>query len=319
MRQLAAILFVDMAGYTSHMQDDEQLARVKRSRMKDALENNIIEHNGKILQNYGDGALCIFSSAVSAVLFAIQVQQELRNEPVVDVRIGVHTGDVDLVEDAIYGDSVNLASRIESLATPGSIFISGKVFDEIKNQKQIATLELGYFELKNINQPVQLFAIANTGLVVPPRTKIIGKTKPPTDRMAVLPFVNMTADPENEFFSDGMTEEIVNALSQVEGLKVASRTSSFAFKGKNDDIREIGKQLNVDKILEGSVRKAGNKVRITAQLINATDGYHIWSENYDRSLSNIFELQDEISNLIADKMKKKSPVSSRTTPLKVAA
>src|SRR6185436_17038330 len=171
-------------------------------------------------------------------------------------------------------------------------------------QPDTFTRELGFFELKNIKQPVRVFAVANGGIVVPARDELRGKTKQPLNRLAVLPFVNMSADPENEYFSDGITEELLNALTRVEGLQVTSRTSAFAFKGKNTDIRDIAIQLNVDKVLEGSVRKSGNRVRITAQLINAADGYHIWSETYDRNLTDIFEVQDEISGIIAGKLGK---------------
>src|SRR5678810_53362 len=156
-----------------------------------------------------------------------------------------------------------------------------------------------------------IFALNNEGLVVPARKELKGKTKQPANRLAVLPFVNMSADPENEYFSDGITEELLNALTKVDGLQITSRTSAFAFKGKNDDIREIAIKLNVDKILEGSVRKAGNRVRITAQLINAADGYHIWSENYDRNLTDIFEVQDEISGIIANKLRENLATKSR--------
>jgi adenylate cyclase len=303
MRQLAAILFADMTGYTALMQEDEELARLKRRRLKEVLETSIRKFNGKILQYYGDGSLSIFGSAIDSVQSAINIQRELKTEPKVDLRIGIHTGDVTVEDEAIYGDGVNLASRIESLAVPGGIFISEKVYDEIKNQTSISTRELGYFELKNIKQPVRIFAIANSGLSVPDRGELKGKTREPGNRLAVLPFVNMSADSDNEYFSDGITEELLNALTRVEGLQVTSRTSAFAFKNKNTDIRDIAIQLNVDKVLEGSVRKSGNRVRITAQLINAADGYHIWSENYDRDLTDIFEVQDEISAIITNKLR----------------
>ncbi|MEP7108191.1 MAG: tetratricopeptide repeat protein [Ferruginibacter sp.] len=301
MRQLAAIMFSDMSGYTALMQQNEQLAKDKRRRLKEVLETSVSVYNGKILQYYGDGALSIFNSAIDGVNCAVEIQQTLRQEPRVDLRIGIHTGDISIEDEAIYGDGVNLASRIESLAVPGSIFISEKVLDEIRNQENLTAREMGYFELKNVIRPVRIFAIDNKGLVVPNRDSLKGKTKQPTNRIAVLPFVNMSADPENEYFSDGITEELLNAITKVDGLQVTSRTSAFAFKGKNTDIREIGIQLNVDRILEGSVRKSGNRVRITAQLINAADGYHIWSENYDRNLIDIFEVQDEISSIIANK------------------
>lgn len=303
MRQLAAILFADMTGYTALMQENEQLARLKRRRLKEVLEKTIEQFNGKILQYYGDGSLSIFNSAIDSVRCAIDVQQQLQQEPKVELRMGIHTGDVIVEDEAIYGDGVNLASRIESMAVPGGIFISEKVYDEIKNQDNIIARELGYFELKNVKQPVRLFAIANNGIVVPGRDELRGKTRQPGNRLAVLPFVNMSADPENEYFSDGITEELLNALTRVEGLQVTSRTSAFAFKGRNDDIRDIAIQLNVDKVLEGSVRKAGNRVRITAQLINAADGYHLWSESYDRNLTDIFEVQDEISGIITNRLR----------------
>ena len=303
MRQLAAILFADMTGYTALMQEDEHLARVKRKRVKEVLETNIGRHNGKILQYYGDGSLSIFNSAIDCVACAIDIQMQLQENPRVELRMGIHTGDVIIEEDAIYGDGVNLASRVESLAVPGGIFISEKVYDEIKNHPLFSTQELGYFELKNVKAPVKVYAITNHGIKVPTRDELKGKLKQTNNRLAVLPFVNMSADPENEYFSDGITEELLNALTRVDGLLVTSRTSAFAFKGKNHDIRDIAIQLNVDKVLEGSVRKAGNRVRITAQLINATDGYHIWSENYDRHLTDIFAVQDEISAIIANKMR----------------
>jgi adenylate cyclase len=301
MRQLAAIMFSDMSGYTALMQQNEQLAKGKRRRLKEVLESSVSGYNGKILQYYGDGALSIFNSAIDGVNCAVEIQQTLQQEPKVDLRIGIHTGDISMEDEAIYGDGVNLASRIESLAVPGSIFISEKVFDEIRNQENLTAREMGYFELKNVIKPVRIFAIDSKGLVVPARDALKGKTKQPANRIAVLPFVNMSGDSENEYFSDGITEELLNAFTKVDGLQVTSRTSAFAFKGKNTDIREIGIQLNVDRILEGSVRKAANRVRISAQLINAADGYHIWSETYDRNLTDIFEVQDEISSIIANK------------------
>ncbi len=296
-------MFSDMSGYTALVQQNEQLAKDKRRKLKEVLETSVSVHHGKILQYYGDGALSIFNSAIDGVHCAVEIQQTLQQEPKVDLRIGIHTGDISIEDEAVYGEGVNLASRIESLAVPGSIFISEKVFDEIRNQENLSAREMGYFEFKNVKTAVRVFAIDNKGLVVPTRDALKGKTKQPRNRLAVLPFVNMSADPENEYFSDGITEELLNALTRVDGLQVTSRTSAFAFKGTNTDIRDIGIQLNVDKILEGSVRKAGNRVRITAQLICAADGYHIWSENYDRNLIDIFEVQDEISSIIANKLR----------------
>src|SRR5437868_5682312 len=220
MRQLAAILFADMAGYTAMMQENEQSARAKRKRLKTVLEESVTKFNGKILQYYGDGSLSIFSSAIDCVWCSIDMQQQLQQEPTVLLRMGIHTGDVIIDDEAVYGDGVNLASRIESLAVPGGIFISEKVYDEIRNQENINTRELGYFELKNVRYPVRLFAITNDGIVVPRRDELKGKTKETRNRLAVLPFINMSADPENEYFSDGITEELLNTLTKVDGLQV---------------------------------------------------------------------------------------------------
>lgn len=315
MRQLAAILFADMTGYTALMQENENLARSKRKRFREVLESAVEQYDGKILQYYGDGSLSIFNSAINSIDCAISIQQQLQMEPKVELRIGIHTGDIVMEDDSIYGDGVNLASRIESMAVPGAVFISGKVYDEIKNHERIKAQQLGYFELKNVKEPVSIYAISNHGIVVPSAIGLKGKTKAPVNRIAVLPFVNMSADPENEYFSDGITEDLLNALTRVDGLQVTSRTSAFAFKGKHDDIREIGRRLNVDKILEGSVRKAGTKIRITTQLINAADGYHIWSENYDRDLTDIFEVQDEISGIIANKLRENLSVKEKNETL----
>jgi adenylate cyclase len=315
MRQLAAILFADMTGYTALMQENEQLARSKRKRLKEVLEASVAQFNGKVLQYYGDGALSTFNSAIDCVNAAIIIQQQLLKEPAVLLRIGIHSGDVIIEEESIYGDGVNLASRIESMAVPGGIFVSEKVYDEIRNQENISTREMGYFELKNVKQPVRIYAITNQGLIVPTRDEMRGKTQPTQNRLAVLPFVNMSSDVDNEYFSDGITEELLNALAKVDELKVTSRTSAFAFKGKNEDIRDIAIQLNVDKVLEGSVRKSGNRVRIAAQLINASDGYHIWSETYDRDLTDIFEVQDEISGIIANKLRENLTIEQKKEPL----
>jgi len=294
------------------MQENEPLARLKRKRLKEVLEATISKFNGKVVQYYGDGSLSIFGSAIECVDSAISIQQQLQQEPKVSLRMGIHTGDVAIEDESIYGDGVNLASRIESLAVPGGIFISEKVYDEIRNQQNIQTREMGYFELKNVKLPVRIFAIANSGVTVPRRDELRGKTKQTNNRLAVLPFVNMSTDPENEYFSDGITEELLNALTRVEGLQVTSRTSALPLKEKIPNIRDIAIQLNVDRILEGSVRKSGNRVRITAQLINAADGYHIWSESYDRNLTDIFEVQDEISSIIAGKLQDKMSAAEKT-------
>ncbi|HJW28301.1 MAG TPA: adenylate/guanylate cyclase domain-containing protein, partial [Saprospiraceae bacterium] len=301
-RLLAVVMFADMMGFTALMQEDEQKAKFHKDRMRNILEQCIPFHHGKIIQNYGDGTLSIFNSAAEAVHCAIQMQLELQKEPKVLVRTGLHMGDVSFDEHNIYGDCVNLTSRIESLSVPGAVLISDKLRDEIKNQKDITAVSLGKFNLKNVKQPVEIFAVTNEGLVVPTSAQVgtkVGSEK----SIAVLPFINMSADPENEYFSDGIAEEILNALTHVDGLQVCSRSSSFTFKGKNKDARQIGGELGVASVLEGSVRRAGQKVRITAQLTNTADGYQIFSEVYDGSLDDIFKVQDEISQKIVTRLK----------------
>lgn len=313
-RQLAAIMFADMTGYTAMMQEDEQRAKILRDRQRQTLENFIPGHNGKIIQYFGDGALSIFDSAINAVKSAIEIQNELQKEPKVLLRIGIHSGDIVYDHEGVYGDSVNLASRIEALSVPGAVLISGKVFDEVKNQKEIKTISLGKFSLKNVKERVEVFAITNEGLIIPSPAQV-GVKAGSEKTIAVLPFVNMSADPENEYFSDGISEEILNALTRVEGLQVTARTSSFSFKGKNEDIRQIGSKLGVSTILEGSVRRAGKRIRITAQLINTADGYHVWSETYDSDLEDIFQVQDEISLKILNRLKENFAETKKSEPI----
>lgn len=300
-RQLAAIMFTDMVGYTALMQENEPVAVQKRNISNKILEESLVKYDGKLLQQYGDGTLSIYNSALSAVKSSIEIQTRNRNEKI-DMRIGIHTGDVMFDDTGIYGDSVNIASRIESLGIAGAVFISEKLFNEISNQG-IAAQPLGYFEFKNVQQPLQVYALSNPGILTPSRDEVKGKLKQSPNSIAVLPFASLSSDPENEIFCDGITEELLNVLAKIDGLQVTSRTSSFAFKGITQDIREIAAKLNVQKLLEGSVRKAGNKLRITVQLINAADGYHIWSETYDRSLDDIFAVQDDIAREIANKFR----------------
>lgn len=302
-RKLAAVMFTDITGYTAMMQADEQDANEKRKRHKKILKNLLNKHQGKIVQYYGDGSLSIFTSAIKAAKCAVDIQRELQKEPKIPLRIGIHTGDIVYDGDSIYGDGVNVASRVESLALPGGVLVSDKVFDEIKNHPEFSVISMGEFELKNVKSPVTLYALTNKGLAVPGQDEIKSTRKTANKTIAVLPFLNISPDPENEYFSEGITEEIINVLTKVEGLNVTARTSSFAFKGKDMDVREIGAMLGVAAILEGSVRKAGNRVRITAQMINTNDGFHIFSEDYDRDLKDIFALQDEIALLIANKLR----------------
>jgi adenylate cyclase len=302
-RQLAAIMFTDIVGYTALMQENESAAAAVRQRHREVFQKEHGHYHGEVLQYYGDGTLSIFKSAVEAVECAISMQQQFSTGQSVPLRIGIHLGDIVYDKNDIYGDGVNLASRIESLGIPGSILISDKLNYAVKSHSSISAKSLGYFELKNIKEPVEIYSIINQGIRVPERSELKGKTKEIKKSIAVLPFMNMSPDPENEYFSDGIAEEILNALVRIEGLLVTARTSSFSFKGKNIDVREIGNQLGVSHILEGSVRKAGNRVRITAQLVSCADGYHFFSETYDRTLEDIFAVQDEIASKIINRLR----------------
>lgn len=301
-RLLAAIMFADMVGYTKLMQQDEALAKSKRDRQRAVVDNKILEYRGQVMQYYGDGTLSMFASAIDAVNAAKEIQLELQQDPEVPLRIGIHLGDVVYDDEGIYGDAVNLAARVQGLGIPGSVMISGKVFDEIKNHPGIRVEAFGEHELKNVFQTTSIFALAQEGLQVPAQRHIQEQTGSYQNSVAVLPFANFSGDISDEYFSDGITEEIINALVKVSDLEVASRTSVFSYKGQNRDIRLIGKELNVATILEGSVRKAGNRIRVTAQLIKADDGFHIWSENFDGEMKDIFEVQDEISQKIVEKL-----------------
>ncbi len=301
-RSLAAIMFADMVGYTKLMQQDESKAKVLRDRQRNVVDKSITIHNGKVMQYYGDGTLSMFSSAIKAVEAAQEIQEELQKDPQVPLRIGIHIGDVVHDNEGVFGDAVNVAARVQSLSIAGGVMISGKVFEEIKNHPGIKVEAFGEHDLKNVFNPVGIFALANEGLAVPAQSYVQEITGSHKNSVAVLPFANFSANPENEYFSDGITEEIINALVKLDGLQVPSRTSVFAYKNTNKDIREIGKELNVATVLEGSVRREGNQIRVTAQLINTDDGFHVWSENYDGEAKDIFKVQDEIAQKIAEKL-----------------
>ena len=302
-RQLAVIMFTDIIGYTALMQANENVAAKSRARHREVFQQLHNTYQGEIIQYYGDGTLSIFKSVIEAVNCAIEIQSLLQQGDPVPLRIGLHLGDIVFDNTEVYGDAVNFASRIESLGAEGSILLSKKINDELKNHETISTTSLGPFELKNIAKPTEVFAISNKGIKVPTITDIKNKQKPVNNTIAVLPFVNMSDSKDNEYFSDGITEEIINALAKIQNLKVTSRTSSFFFKGKNLPITEIGQKLGVSAILEGSVRLSNDFIRITAQLIQVKDDYHFWSDTWDRKLENVFEIQDEVSLLIADKLR----------------
>ena len=296
-------MFTDIVGYTALMQEDEEAAAKMRARHREVFEQLHESYQGEIIQYYGDGTLSIFKSAITAATCAFEIQRLLQLDDPVPLRIGLHLGDIVFDKTEVYGDGVNFASRIESLSVAGAILISGKFNDELRNHSAISTTSLGFFELKNIALPVEVFAVSNEGIIVPTVSQLEGKQKNTNTTIAVLPFVNMSTSADNEYFSDGITEEIINALSKIKSLKVTSRTSSFFFKNKNIPVKQIATELNVSAIIEGSVRLSGDTMRITAQLIEARQDFHFWSETWDRKLVNVFEIQDEISLLIAEKLR----------------
>ena len=339
-RQLAAIMFTDIVGYTAMMQQNEEKAVAVIRHYNSVLEKWVAHFNGQVINYYGDGSLCIFSSATDAVNCSLAVQKDLKNEPAVPLRIGLHIGEVFFEDAKALGDGVNVASRVQSLGQENTILISEEVHNKIKNNASITAESLGHFEFKNVGKSMEVFALTNEGLSVPKRNKMEGKLKKKNlqkrniiaalsfillivaaffiyknffakndkvadKSIAVLPFVDMSAGKDQEYFSDGLSEELLNLLSKIPELKVIGRTSSFSFKGKNEDLRVIGNKLGVAHILEGSVQKEGNKIRITAQLIRTADGFHLWSEKYDRDLDSLFKLQDEIAGVVVKQLKLK--------------
>ncbi len=307
-RKLAAILAADVVGYSRLMGEDEAgtLARLKSLR-KELVQPKITGGRGRIVKLMGDGLLAEFPSVVEAVRCAVEIQKDmmgretdLPDERRIRLRIGVNLGDIIVEGSDIYGGGVNVAARLEGLAEPGGICISGKVYEEVRNKLPAVFEDLGEQEVKNIREPIRVYrciiavsdpmpgmAEAKAALPLPDKPSI-----------AVLPFTNMSGDPEQEYFSDGITEDIITGLSKCRWLFVIARNSTFAYKGVSTDIRTVGRELGVRYVLEGSVRKAADRVRITAQLIDAADGKHLWGERYDRKLEDIFELQDEITATI---------------------
>lgn len=303
-RQLAAIMFADIVGYTAMMQEDEELAFELRTKLKNKLEDEVGNHGGRILEFKGDGALCSFNSAIEGVRAAVGLQLAMQTTPIVPLRIGMHTGDVVVEKDAIYGDGVNIASRMESFAVPGSIFISGKVYDDIKNQKDIHTVSLGKYTLKNVKEEVDIYAISNPGIQIPELHSLAGKGKKILQKgVMVLPFVNMSTDPEQEYFSDGLTEELILNLSRINDIRVISRTTSMQYKGTTKDVKTIGNETGVTYVVEGSVRKHKDDLRITAQFIDANNDTHLWAETYRGSMEDVFDIQEKVSGKIVDALR----------------
>lgn len=307
-RRLAAILAADMVGYSRLMGQDEMgtLAALRRLRT-DLVDPRLAEHKGRIFKTMGDGFLVEFPSVVNAVIFATDVQMDIaeRNANLPDdqhlsLRIGINLGDVIIEGGDVFGDGVNVAARLEKIARPGGVAISGTVRDHLGNRLDIAFEDLGDQRLKNIAQPVRVYAVhsGSTHHIVAP----VARQEMARPTIAVLPFTNMSGDPEQEYFSDGITEDIITELSRYRSLAVVARNSAFQFRGPAADLSAVRKALGVSYIVEGSIRKAGGKVRITAQLIDAETGNHLWAERYDRTIEDIFAVQDEVVRTIVSTM-----------------
>jgi len=300
-RKLRAILSADVKGYSLLMADDEAFTIQTLKEYRDIMSTYIEQHDGRVVDAPGDNLLAEFGSAVDAVECAVMVQNRLKKENAkfvgekrVQFRIGVNIGDIVQDEDRIYGSGVNVAARIEGLADPGGICISRSVYDQVKDKIELRFEYIGEHKVKNIKGPVRVYRV----LMDSDKPKLLVEKRlelPDKPSIAVLPFTNMSGDPRQEYFSDGLTEQIINGLCKVSNLFVIARNSSFAYKGKTISVKHIAKELGVKYILEGSVQRAGDRVRITAQLIDATTDYHMWSDSYDRDLSDIFALQDEIA------------------------
>jgi adenylate cyclase len=302
-RRLAAILAVDVAGYSRLMGEDEEgtLAALRAVR-RELGDPTIAEHRGRIVKTTGDGLLVEFASVVDAVRCAVEVQREMiaRNtatpaERRIEFRMGINVGDIIIEDGDIFGDGVNIAARLEALAEPGGICLSAAAHEQVRDRLDIAFDDLGEQQVKNIARPVRTYRVA---LGTSSRAALpVGAPLPLPDKpsIAVLPFQNMSGDPEQEYFVDGMVEDIITGLSRIKWLFVIARNSTFVYKGRAVDVKQVGRDLGVRYILEGSVRKLGNRVRITSQLIEATNAAHVWAERYDRALDDIFALQDELT------------------------
>ncbi len=307
-RRLAAILAADVAGYSRLMGIDEEgtLARLKAVR-KALVDPAIASHRGRIVKTTGDGLLVEFASAVDAVRGAVEVQRGMADQNAsvpqdqrIEFRIGIHVGDIIFDDDDIFGDGVNIAARLEGIAEPGGVCMSDDAYRQVRSKVEIACDDMGPQALKNIAEPIRAWRIQIdriSTLTMPPSTTRSSEALALPDKpsIAVLPFENISGDPEQEYFADGMVEEIITALSRFKSLFVIARNSSFTFKGKAVDVKEVGRRLGVRYVLEGSVRKATGKVRITGQLIDAMTGAHIWADRFERDMADVFALQDEVT------------------------
>jgi TolB-like protein len=304
-RRLAAILAADVAGYSRLMGADEEGTHERlKAHLSELVEPKIGEHRGRTVKNTGDGLLVEFASVVDAVRCAVEVQRgmidrelEVPDQRGIRFRIGINLGDVIAEEHDIFGDGVNVAARLEALAEPGGICVSRVVRDQVRDKLDFAFEDMGEQQVKNIARPVRVYRVRDAAVAKGPSALALSLPDKPS--IAVLPFQNMSRDPEQEYFADGMVEEIITALSRIRWLFVIARNSSFTYKGQAVDVTQVGRELGVRYVLEGSVRRGGGRVRITAQLIDAANSAHLWADRFDGALKDVFELQDNVASSVA--------------------
>ncbi len=309
-RRLSAILAADVAGYSRLMHSDEEATHTKLTALlADAIEPSISEHGGRVVKNTGDGFLAEFPSAVEAVRAAVQFQNRIKERAIADVedrriafRVGINIGDVIVEPHDIFGDGVNIAARLESIAEPGGICISSSAYDYVRGKIDIEFADLGEQNFKNILRPVRAYAVVWDD-PDPARQAESAKPSalsPPHLSIVVLPFSNLSGDPEQEYFVDGVTESLTTDLSRISGSFVIGRHTAFTYKGKAIDLKQIGRELNVRYLLEGSVQRSGNRFRVNVQLNDTGTGNHLWAERFDKPIADIFDVQDEIVSRLAN-------------------
>ena len=307
-RRLSAIVAADVAGYSRLMHNDEEATHAKLAALlTDAVAPAIAEHGGRIFKNTGDGFLAEFPSAVEAVRAAMQFQARIKELTIAEpedgrigFRVGINVGDVIVEPNDIFGDGVNIAARLESIARPGGICISASAYDHIQGKVAVEFADLGEQNLKNITRPVRVYVAVQDGLGSSPQDRLTTPTSATHLSIVVLPFANMSGDPEQDYFVDGVTESLTTDLSRIRGSFVIGRHTAFTYKGKQVDLKQIGRELNVRYVLEGSVQRSGKRLRVNVQLIGAETGNHLWAERFDKPIVDLFDLQDEIVSRLAN-------------------
>jgi len=314
-RRLAAIMFTDLVGYTALTQQDEALAMQVLEEHRRRVRPYFNKYNGREIKTIGDAFLVEFASALEATRCAFDIQRSMNDlnfsrpqGKQISLRVGIHLGDVIHDQNDVYGDAVNIASRIEPLASPGGICVSQQVYDQIKNKFEFPLSTLGEKKLKNVSEAVEVYLV-----VLPWNKKSDTEASLEWSRIAVLPFANLSPDPADEYFADGLTEELIDRLSQVRELQVIARTSIMSYKKKDKKVADIARELSVGSLVEGSIRKAGNRIRVTAQLIDGVTEAHLWSSHYDKNLDDIFEVQSEIAEKVAVELKAQLLESDKLT------